>query len=197
MSRMIAILIACLWFNACTGDDTGKSKSSDIRQQAKEAIQSGAVAPAAPGADSDPKYANHVQFILPKAAMEAGATQCFDIKVAAFKDILAMQYTLNWDKNVLELVEAREFRLPSMTKENFGLSLAPEGKLTTVWIENSLRGAGVPDGSAIYQVCFKAVGKPGQASEIYVSGNPTAIEVVTVGDQVWGIQASRGKIEVK
>ncbi len=196
MSRMIAILFAALWLVACNSDGSGGSSSSSIRQQAREAIQAGTPATATQEAATQ-QYAQNIQFTLPKGMIAAGATQCFDVKVAAFKDILAMQYTLHWDKNVLAFTEVKGFKLPFMSNESFGITLAPEGKLTSVWIENSLKGASVPDGESIYQICFKAVGKPGQASDISVSGNPTAIEVVTVGDQIWGIQAPKGTITIQ
>ena len=44
---------------------------------------------------------------------------------------------------------------------------------------------------------IEAAGKAGQSSELWVSGTPTAIEVVTKGDQVWGINAVKGKITVE
>ncbi len=195
MNRMIAVLIASILLAACAGDGAGKGSSSDIRKQAEDAIRAGT--PSGAPTEESASYQNNISLILPKAGLAAGATQCFDVKVASFKDILAMQYTLRWDKSVLEFAGLKEFRLPYMSNENFGTTLAPEGKLTAVWIENSLKGISLPEGAAIYQVCFKAVGNPGQSTEISVSGNPTPIEVVTVGDKVWGIEAQKGKIAIQ
>lgn len=193
MNKMIMIWMTALFLSACAGEG---GNSNAIRQQAKEAVQAGTTAPA-PVEEASPQMANNIQMTLPKGAMTAGTTQCFEVKVAAFKDILATQYTLNWDPKVLTFKEIKEFKLPFMTKENFGLTLAPNGKLSSVWIENSLKGATIPDGGAIYQLCFEAAGEAGQSSEIWVSGTPTAIEVVTKGDQVWGINAVKGKITVE
>lgn len=193
MNKMIIVWMTALLLGACAGDG---GNSEAIRQQAKEAVQAGTAAPA-PAEEASPVMADNIQMTLPKGTMAAGTTQCFEVKVAAFKDILATQYTLNWDPKVLTFKEIKEFKLPFMTKENFGIALAPNGKLSSVWIENSLKGATIPDGGAIYQLCFEAAGKAGQSSELWVSGTPTAIEVVTKGDQVWGINAVKGKIAVE
>jgi hypothetical protein len=192
MTKMIAVFALALLLTACAGDGS----SSDIRKQAKEALQNAPQPTPAPTAVAE-AAAGNIRFFTPNAGLAAGATQCYDVKVADFKNILATQYTLQWDKNVLAFAGLKEFKLPYMSNENFGLSLAPNGTLTAVWIDNSLKGVTVPDNGAIYQICFKAVGKSGQSSAISVTGSPTAIEVVTVGDQVWGIKASNGRITIE
>ena len=193
MNKMIAVFIASILLAACTGD--GGKSSSDIRRQAKEAIQAD-LPPAAPE-EENLSPTNNIRFILPQGALASGDTRCFDVKVADFQNILAMQYTLRWDKNVLEFIGVQEFGLPFMGNDKFGLSLAAEGKLTAIWIEEALKGMTLPDNSSIYQICFKGVGKPGTATEISVSGNPTPIEVVAAGDKVWGIDAEKGKITIQ
>lgn len=194
MNKMIIVWMTALLLSACAGEG-GNSKS--VRQQAKEAIEAGTATPAAPAEEAIPQITGNIVMTLPKGTLAAGATQCFEVKVSGFKDILATQYTLNWDSKVLNFKEIKEFKLPFMTKENFGIALTPNGKLSSVWIENSLKGATIPDGGAIYQLCFEATGKAGQSSELWVSGTPTAIEVVTKGDQVWGINSVKGKITVE
>lgn len=192
MNKMMILWMTALFLGACAGQG---SDSEAIRQQAKKAIEAGTVAPATVEQPT-PQVAGNIQLALPKGTLATGTTQCYDVKVSAFKDILATQYTLNWDPKILIFKEIKEFKLPFLTKENFGVSLAANGKLTSVWIENSLKGATIPDGGAIYQLCFEAAGKAGQSSDIWVSGTPTAIEVVTKGDQVWGINSVKGKIVI-
>lgn len=193
MTKMIAVFTAAVLLAACAGDG---AHSSDIRRQAKEALQAAPQPTPASGATSEANAGN-IRFFTPNAILAAGATQCYDVKVADFKNILATQYTLQWDKNVLSFAGVKEFKLPFMGNESFGLSLAPNGMLTAVWIDNALKGVTIPDNGAIYQICFKAIGKPGQSTAISVTGSPTAIEVVTVGDQVWGIKASNGRITIE
>lgn len=192
------LYLVCLWavLTACRQDSAGSQSSADIRRQAKEAIQNAPPAALTQPQPAQQEYVDNIQMMLPKGEIPAGQSRCFEVQVARFKNILAMQYTLQWDKNVLALEEVRGFKLPFMSKENFGMTLLNDGKLTAVWIDNSLKGASIPDGGAIYEVCFKATGKSGQSSDISVSGSPTAIEVVTQGDQVWGIQAGKGKIAI-
>lgn len=193
MTKMIAVFSVAIVLAACAGDG---ANSSDVRRQAKEALQV-APQPTPASAAAAEAAAGNIRFFTPNATLAAGATQCYDVKVADFKNILAMQYTLQWDKNVLSFAGLKEFKLPFMGNDNFGSSLAPNGTLTAVWIDNSLKGVTLPDNGAIYQICFKAIGTPGQSTAISVTGSPTAIEVVTVGDQVWGIKAVTGRITIE
>ncbi len=196
MYRVFYILYLWAALTACRQDSAGNQSSAEIRRQAKEAIQNAPPAASAQPQPAQQEYVDNIQMILPKGEISAGQSRCFEVQVARFKNILAMQYTLQWDKNVLVLEEVRGFKLPFMSKENFGMTFLNDGKITAVWIDNSLKGASIPDGGAVYEVCFKAIGKSGQSSEVSISGSPTAIEVVTQGDQVWGIQASKGKITI-
>ncbi len=188
MRLKIAVLALIGLIGACKQDGT----SSDIRQKAKEAIQADA------GRDYIKRDDNqNIQLNLPKGKMASGTTQCFDVTVGAFKDIIAMQYTISWDKNTLAFSEVKGFKLPNMGKENFGTNHSSEGKLTSVWIEDALQGVSYPDGTAIFQICFQATGKAGQSTELIVSSNPTAVEIVAAGDKVLGVDAVKGKITLE
>jgi hypothetical protein len=196
MMRIVMIFSVMAIMASCVADG---GQSGDVRERARESLKAQPVeaGQASGGAVASSVMADNIRMMLPRAAMASGDTACFAIKVGGFRDVLGMQYTLSWDKSVLQYVAVGSFGLPGMSKENFGVNLAPVGKVTAAWIENSLKGISLDEGAEIYQICFKAIGKAGQSSELSVGADPTAIEVVTAGDQVWGIDAPRGRITVQ
>lgn len=197
MIRIVMIFSVMAMVASCIADG---GQSGDVRERARESLKAQPVEAGQSGGSpsgASSVMADNIRMMLPRAAMASGDTACFAIKVGGFRDVLGMQYTLSWDKAVLQYVAVGSFGLPGMSKENFGINLAPAGKVTAAWIENSLKGISLNDGAEIYQICFKAIGKAGQSSEISVGADPTAIEVVTAGDQVWGIDAPRGRITIQ
>lgn len=126
-----------------------------------------------------------------------GETVCVNISVADFRDLLSMQYSLVWDEEVLAFEGVRNFNLPHLSNNNFGLARTSEGILTFVWIDNALQGVSLSDGAVIYQLCFRVKGKMGSGSEIKFSPEPTPFEVVNKQERVIGLNGVSGSVVVK
>lgn len=126
-----------------------------------------------------------------------GTTVCVNVSVAGFRKIISMQYSMKWDAQVLEFVGVKDFRLPFLNQENFGLSKAKSGQLTFVWIDNNLKGITLPDGSPAFQICFRLKGKSGSGSPVSFSPQPTPYEVVNVYEQLLQLVGIKGEIRVK
>ncbi|MBK8880597.1 MAG: hypothetical protein IPN74_19430 [Haliscomenobacter sp.] len=114
---------------------------------------------------------------------KTGSTVCVNLNATALRRIISMQYSLKWDSNALEFVQVRNFRLPGLAQENFGQTKTKEGILTFAWIDNSLKGVDLPDGTPLYQICFKIKGKAGSAATISLSPKPTPYEVINTFEQ--------------
>ncbi len=128
---------------------------------------------------------------------KTGSAVCVNLSATAFRKIISMQYSLKWDSNALEFVQVRNFRLPGLTQENFGTTKTKEGILTFAWIDNSLKGVDLPDGTPIYQICFKIKGKAGMTSTIALSSKPTPFEVINSFEQYIQLVGVPGKVVVK
>jgi hypothetical protein len=126
-----------------------------------------------------------------------GSSVCVNVSVGGFRKIISMQYSMKWDPQVLELTGVKDFRLPFLNQENFGLSKAKAGQLTFVWIDNNLKGITLPDGSPVFQLCFRVKGKAGTAGAISFSNQPTPYEVVNVYEQLLQLVGIKGEIKVK
>jgi len=101
-----------------------------------------------------------------------------DVSVTDFEQIVSMQYSMNWDPNVLQFEKVQDFKLKDLSLEKFGLTGAKEGNLLIAWYDDSVRGVNLPDGTNIYQVVFRVIGKDAIKSKIRFSGKPIVTEVM-------------------
>ncbi|AEE53249.1 cellulosome anchoring protein cohesin region [Haliscomenobacter hydrossis DSM 1100] len=132
-----------------------------------------------------------------KKTASTGSKVCVNISVDNFNKMLATQYSLRWDPKVLEYTGVQGFKLPFLSKDNFGLVGIKKGFLTLVWIENNLLGADLPSGSTMYQVCFTVKGKAGSSSNISFSSSPTPFEAVNNKEQLAKVSVVNGSVTVK
>lgn len=133
----------------------------------------------------------------PDLNVKSGETICVDVDVKGFDKLLSMQYTLSWNKNVLEFSELKNFNLPYLDKNDFGFQVTKDGLLTCAWIDESLKGATVADGTPIYQVCFKVKGKAGDESYFKITDRPTSIEVVNLHEKVIPLKKQASTIKIQ
>ncbi len=128
-----------------------------------------------------------------------GGTVCMDVKVNDFDEIVAFQYSINWDSTRFEFVRVEGFGLPGLDEGGFGVPGNPDvkqGQLTVSWIDLSLAGVTLPDYSTIFKLCLRARGTAGQNSPINFSGIPLDIEILNADDSllVFGLLQGRGEI---
>lgn len=187
MNNKLVFAALCLCFTFCSNEP---AKQPD-GQTASEAV------PVQNAQTTTPSTAGNLTLIAPRLVASSGETVCLDITVAGFQQLISMQYSVRWDKNVLEFKELKSFQLPSMDNNNFGTNNAQDGVLTAMWIENSLKGIAIADGTSIYQICYKVKGKSGQFSSINFVDKPTPFEAVNTRDEVVGIKGMDGKVTVK
>jgi len=127
----------------------------------------------------------------------SGTTVCVQVSASGFRKIISMQYSMKWDTQVLEFTGVKDFRLPFLTQDNFGLGKSKSGQLTFAWIDNNLKGITLPDGSPIFQLCFRLKGKSGSAGAISFSPQPTPYEVANVYEQLLQFVGVKGEVRVK
>lgn len=126
-----------------------------------------------------------------------GQEICMDIYGRQFTDILSMQYTLQWNPDVLEFKEVKGFAISGLSKENFGAHRTKEGLLTFSWYEPYLRGVTIPDGATIYQVCFTVKAKTETNTKLEFVNAPTPVEIVNSSEIFLSLKGEGGTIRVK
>jgi hypothetical protein len=133
----------------------------------------------------------------PKLTASKGETICVPVKTKDFHQILSMQYSMNWDANVLKFKEVRNYGLEGMGLQSFGSHLSAKGILTFSWYDPGLHGFSKPDETTLYEVCFDAIGNPGSKSAFEFSGQPTSIEIANAASVFLNLKAENGEVKIE
>ncbi len=125
--------------------------------------------------------AQQVTLKTPDMEAEPNANIHLDLLVEDFEMITGVQFSLNWDPNVLEFVGVDNFGLPGMSTEgNFGTLETDKGMLRFIWYQQEVTGVSLPDMSPIFSVWFKVIGTPNAKTQVAITDQPIVIEVVGV-----------------
>ncbi|MBX2930143.1 MAG: gliding motility-associated C-terminal domain-containing protein [Saprospiraceae bacterium] len=109
--------------------------------------------------------------------LNPGQQVCIDVTTQNFSEIVAMQFSINYDPTQLQFVSVANLSLSGLTQSSFGLpgpGGTPPGTITLSWTDPSLDGVTRPNGSTIFRLCFIAL--PGACTtDVVFSGAPTPI----------------------
>ena len=139
-----------------------------------------------------------ITLAVEQKSVKAGELACLKFSVGNFQGILSTQYTLSWDPAILSFQKMQNFGLPYMDEQDFGIPLAKQGKLTCVWIDDSLRGVSLPDGSVMYEICYRVnAAAAGKSSPVEFVQKPTPFESVNLEEKILGISPVNGGVTVE
>lgn len=109
---------------------------------------------------------------------------CVDFAVNGFDNLTSMQFSVNWDSDILQFEDVIVLdNLVNLSESGFGKpgdsAEVPPGAMTVSWNfvdPNSNTGVTLEDGTNIFQVCFRVIGPCESSSDITFSSSPTLIE---------------------
>ena len=125
--------------------------------------------------------ANAFGLILEDMNTETGQQVCIDVYSHNFTNILGMQFSINYDLNVLQFVQATNFTLPGLAGANFG-NPAP-GAITFTWTDPNVTGYTVTDCTPLFTLCFNVIGGNNTQSLVTFSNSPTPVEITDGNEQ--------------
>lgn len=125
----------------------------------------------------------NVHFVAPNMSVEPGTYFMAPIKVAGFRRIVGVQYSMNWNPEVLRFDGIFNPALNAGVPENFGLSGIENGVLTFSWYDPTLAGMTLQDSASLYLVRFQAIGAANVSSTFTFGNTPTTKEVVDTSFQ--------------
>ncbi|MCS6929401.1 MAG: cohesin domain-containing protein [Saprospiraceae bacterium] len=103
-----------------------------------------------------------------KLFIEKGKVGCMPITVKGFKDIVSLSYVMHWDTAVLRYQSTGAYNLPFLDASTFSVQPPNSNNLILSWYDQNVTGVTRPDGAAIYEVCFRAIGPVGSYSVITI-----------------------------
>lgn len=125
---------------------------------------------------------------------------CMDIKINDFDDLIALQFSINWNPALFEFNRVEAFGIPGLDTNGFGTPGFPdvdEGELVLSWIDLSLEGVTLPDFTTIFRLCLDVVGSAGTSSPFTFTANPLDIEIATIDSNITNYTLLHGLGEIK
>ena len=144
----------------------------------------GAINPNAPTTDG-------LTFQIGSAQAGVGEEICLPIIAFEAVDIVSFQYTINYDPARLEYIgTGPDYAFPGFT--NGSVVNSQPGVLRVAWADNFANGTTVPDGSAVYTVCFRVLST--DLTLVSFGGSPTAIEFENEDDIIDDFTLLNGQV---
>jgi hypothetical protein len=198
--------LAIVWVLACSGASPETESTASAEAPA---------APAAPGTETalaaaplqeqmrfsetqtPPTSTEALILRLPTVSARTGGQVCLPMQVEDFENLIGLQYSLRWDTTQIAFLSVGNFQLPGLTESSFGLRFADRGVIATSWIDGRLSGVSLPDGTAIYELCYEVLAPSGTEVVVQIANRPVSFEVIDTRDQLLRLRYANGRIRVE
>ncbi len=117
---------------------------------------------------------------IDRRAVAVGDEQDFFVAIGRFDTIVSIQFSVSWDTEIAEFVSFGTEALPFIA---VGDQDAAAGVLRVSWFNQMNTSTTLPDSSRILRIRLRAVGEPGQQTEIEFTNAPLAIQLFRQGDE--------------
>jgi hypothetical protein len=105
---------------------------------------------------------------------EAGETFTVDVTSQDLFNLIGMQFTLDYDERLIELLNFEAGNLPKMTDQNFGLVDIDQGIITASWNEEN--DVLTMDEGTIIRMTFRAIRSGDLYTALQLKSDPTLAE---------------------
>ena len=118
-----------------------------------------------------------IQFVLPNVNANNGDNICIPLTVNNFVDITDVAGSLSWNPAVLQYTGIQGFNLPGFAATDFDITGTSNGDIGFDWMHPGGMSSTLPNGDALFEVCFDVIGTAGESSDISLTNNPNTITV--------------------
>ncbi len=134
---------------------------------------------------------------FPTETVDPESSISLDFKVIDFVDMQSMQFSVNWNPDVLQFESISNLNvLSDYTIANFGTNASHLGKITTYWVDNQFAGVTLDDSTSVFSLDFKVIGAPDSFSAVAITDDPTFIEFSDLDGNILPVINEDGMITV-
>jgi gliding motility-associated-like protein len=137
---------------------------------------------------------------IPDQTVQPGEQFCVPVSVLNFLDVVGFAFTINYDETQLSFQNINNLNpaIPDFSLAgNFGVpSQIGAGNISVNWFSQSITPVALPNGEALFEVCFTALGDDGDVSDITFSSDVTPIEISDSNGDVIPFNSEPGTITV-
>lgn len=122
------------------------------------------------------------------ATGDPGNVVSINFKVSDFSELIGMQFSVNWDPNVLAFKSVSNItdaiRYFDAGAFNTDANFTDDGNMVVQWFDLDAEGVTVPDGTIMFTIDFDVVGGGGSSTTIGITGDPRDIEIIDVDENI-------------
>lgn len=119
-----------------------------------------------------------VVFSMPSDTIPSSQTSySVPITVNNFKKIVGAQFTLRWDKKVLQITSIDQLGFDDLSLENHFNLQVDSGWVNFLYLDLGLSGVDLEDGGVLFRANFDVIGNPGDKTSLAFANSPTEREV--------------------
>lgn len=136
-----------------------------------------------------------IDLTIGEQTFQEGEVACVEVSVANFNEILILEFSSGWNNNLFELVEVSNINLPNLSMDNFVLF---PGIFTFQWEAPTDEGVSMSDDTVIFELCFRALGQAGEATQVAINTIPVNIYVTDTqsNNSHVGMNATNGLLSI-
>ncbi|NND33584.1 MAG: T9SS type B sorting domain-containing protein [Saprospiraceae bacterium] len=136
------------------------------------------------------------KFDIDNTTGDPGGVVSVNFKVRDFTDIVGMQFSIQWDPNILSFSSLdnitsgiRDFDAGAL---NTDAKWTNDGNIIVSWFDTGANPNTLPDGSIIFTINFNIVGGAGSTTTVTIVDEPRKIEIIDSGENNVGLQVNGG-----
>ncbi len=115
---------------------------------------------------------SYIAFNPDFAAMTTNGVFDVDVYSSNFNNVTGLQFTISWDPTQLQFNGTSGYNLSTLNSSSFNETDASSGILTFAWVESSLQGITLLNGSSLFQINFTLIGSD-PTFELSITDSPT------------------------
>ena len=141
-----------------------------------------------------------VHLDLPTQNVEQGENIAVDVVVAGFENVVGAQFTMKYDKEVINYLDVDNFGIASINKNNnFGIPADENGVISFLWYDFLAQGVSLEDGTTLFTVHFVAIGSNGEYSDIVLDTSSNILNIIEISNadgEVLPFEITDGKVTI-
>lgn len=140
---------------------------------------------------------SQVNFQIASANGNKNDTVSLQVTTTGFTNVLSTQYSISYDSSVLaivDVVKTSSYDVDHAT--HVGSATVKNGQLSFSWSSNTGVGVNLTNGTLLFTLRFKLIGKECDSSFVKLSSKPTVIEVLDGNFNNLTLTANDGKAKI-
>lgn len=113
---------------------------------------------------------------------------CIQISTQDFTNLIGVQFSMDYNPAELQFLSVGNLNLTDLTIDRFGTPTSTDptqpGKISLAWFDQSVSGVTVPDGTVIFEICFRTIAGTGTTTNLTFSNSPTSIEASNANEEI-------------